>query len=163
MKDDTHQAHTQSFQQGEYKMMIMAARRYSGSFAGLKFPDICLTGEEKPPKKTSPRTSVPTGDRTRARSVTGVHATACSTGLSNILYNNHVRQMYINVYRPNHVRQMYINVYKVKYVFKYVQYYFYSPIIVDNSNLIHGPSLWNDIQLAVCSRLLEHNIVFLFV
>ena len=33
---------------------------------GLKFPDICLTGEEKP-RKTSPRKLVPTGDRTRAR------------------------------------------------------------------------------------------------
>ena len=34
----------------------------------LKFPDICLTGEEKP-RKTSPRKLVSTGDRTRARGV----------------------------------------------------------------------------------------------
>ena len=40
---------------------------------GLKFPDICLTGEEKPRKKTSPRKPVPTGDRTRARCVTSAH------------------------------------------------------------------------------------------
>ena len=39
---------------------------------GLKLPDICLTGEEK----TSPRKFVPTGDRIRARCVTGAHATA---------------------------------------------------------------------------------------
>ena len=43
---------------------------------GLKLPDICLTGEEKPRKKSSPRKLVPTGDRTRARCVTGTHATA---------------------------------------------------------------------------------------
>ena len=42
---------------------------------GLKLPDICLTGEEKP-RKTSPRKLVPTGDRNRARCVTGAHATA---------------------------------------------------------------------------------------
>ena len=37
---------------------------------GLKLPDICLTGEEKP-QKTSPRKLVLTRDRTRARCVTG--------------------------------------------------------------------------------------------
>ena len=54
MKDDTHQAHTQSSQQGEYGMTITTAKWYSGTLGGLKFPDICLTGEEKPRKKTSP-------------------------------------------------------------------------------------------------------------
>ena len=44
-----------------------------GDLEGLKLPDICLTGEEKP-RKTSPRKLVPTGDRTRARCVTGAHA-----------------------------------------------------------------------------------------
>ena len=67
IKDDTHQAYTQSLQQGEYEMMIMAARWYSGSFVGLTFPGICLTGEEKNPKKTSPRKPVPAWDRTQAR------------------------------------------------------------------------------------------------
>ena len=47
-----------------------------GDLVGLKLPDICLTGEEKPRKKTSPRKPVPTGDRTRARWVTGEHAAA---------------------------------------------------------------------------------------
>ena len=37
----------------------------------------------KTPKKTSTRKLVPTGDRTRARYVTGGHATACSTASSN--------------------------------------------------------------------------------
>ena len=37
-----------------------------GNLVGLKLPDIRLTGEEKPKKKTSPRKLVPTGDRTRA-------------------------------------------------------------------------------------------------
>ena len=44
----------------------------------LKLPDICLTGEEKH-RKTSPRKLVPIGDRTRARCVTGAHATTCPT------------------------------------------------------------------------------------
>ena len=44
-KDDTHQAHTPSFQQGEYEMMIMVAK--FGDVVGLKLPDICLTSEEK--------------------------------------------------------------------------------------------------------------------
>ena len=46
---------------------------------GLKLPDIRLTGEEKPRKKTTPRKLVPTGDRTRACCVTSAHATTCST------------------------------------------------------------------------------------
>ena len=44
---------------------------------GIKFPDMCLTGEEKP-RKTSPRKLVPNGDRTRADCIPGVHATAFS-------------------------------------------------------------------------------------
>ena len=51
-----------------------------GDLVGLKFPDICLTGEEKP-RKTSPRKPVPTGDRTRARCVISAHATTCSTAV----------------------------------------------------------------------------------
>ena len=46
-----------------------------GNLGGLKLPDICLTGEEKPREK-SPRKLVPTEDRTRARCVTGANATA---------------------------------------------------------------------------------------
>ena len=49
-----------------------------GDLGGLKLPDIRLTGEEKP-EKTSPRKPVPTGDRTRARCVTGAHAAAWPT------------------------------------------------------------------------------------
>ena len=45
-----------------------------GDPGGLKIPYICLTGEEKPPKKkTSPRKLVPTGNRTWAHCVTGEH------------------------------------------------------------------------------------------
>ena len=36
----------------------------------------------KTPKRTSPKKHVQTGDRTRARSVTGAHATACSTAVN---------------------------------------------------------------------------------
>ena len=46
-----------------------------GDLGGLKLPNIYLTGEEKPRKNTSPRKLVPTGDQTRARCVTGAHAT----------------------------------------------------------------------------------------
>ena len=49
-----------------------------GDLVGLTFPDICLTGEGKP-RKTLPRKRVPTGDGTRARCLTGAHATACPT------------------------------------------------------------------------------------
>ena len=51
-----------------------------GDLVGLKLPDIHPTGEEKP-RKTSPRKLVPSGDRTRARCVTSVHATTCSTAV----------------------------------------------------------------------------------
>ena len=50
-----------------------------GDFGDLKLPDICLTGEEKPKKKNSLRKLVPSGHRTRARCVTGAHATAWPT------------------------------------------------------------------------------------
>ena len=55
MKNDTHQAHTQSFQQGEYEM-IMAARLYSGTFVVLKFADICLRDDEKSRKNLTQET-----------------------------------------------------------------------------------------------------------
>ena len=51
-----------------------------GELEGLKLSDICLTGEEKP-QKTSLRKLVPTGDRTRARCVTGAHATSWLTAV----------------------------------------------------------------------------------
>ena len=51
-----------------------------GDLGGLKLPDICLTGEEKP-RKPSPRKLVPTEDRTRVRCVTGTHATAWPTAV----------------------------------------------------------------------------------
>ena len=49
----------------DLRRVIMLAKWYSRN-VGLKFPDICLTGEEKS-WKTSPRKLVPTGDRTWAR------------------------------------------------------------------------------------------------
>ena len=51
-----------------------------GDLGGLKLPDICLTGDEKP-RKNSPRKLVSTGDRTRARCVTGAHVTALPTAV----------------------------------------------------------------------------------
>ena len=52
-----------------------------GDLGGLKLPDICLTGEEKKPEKTSPRKSVLTGDLTWARCMTGAHAAAWPTAV----------------------------------------------------------------------------------
>ena len=75
MKDNTNQAHTQSSQQGEYDY---DGQMIFGDLGGLKFPDIYLICEEKPRKKTSPRKLVSTGDRTRARCVTGTYATSVS-------------------------------------------------------------------------------------
>ena len=51
-----------------------------GDIGGLKLPDICLTGEEKP-RKNLTRKLVPIADRTRARCVTGAHATAWPTAM----------------------------------------------------------------------------------
>ena len=47
MKENTHQAHTQSSQQGEYVNDDDDGQMIFGDLGGLKFPDICLTGEEK--------------------------------------------------------------------------------------------------------------------
>ena len=52
-----------------------------GDLVGLKLPDICLTGEKNPGKKTSPRKLVPTGDRTLAHYMTCARATACTTAV----------------------------------------------------------------------------------
>ena len=51
-----------------------------GDIRGLKLPYICRRGEENP-RETSPRKLVPTGNRTRARYVTGAHATSWTTGV----------------------------------------------------------------------------------
>ena len=56
VKDNTLQAHTHLYQQGEYGMMITVAKWYSGTLGGLKFPDICLKGEEKPRKNLTQET-----------------------------------------------------------------------------------------------------------
>ena len=56
-----------------------------GDHVGLELPDICLTGEKKT-ETPAPRKLIPTGDRTWARCVTGVHATACSTAVDIIYF-----------------------------------------------------------------------------
>ena len=61
MKDSTHQAHTQSTQQGEYEMMITTAKWYSGTLGPKVSWHLSYRWG-----KTSPRKPVPTGDRTRA-------------------------------------------------------------------------------------------------
>ena len=80
-KDNTHQAHIHSYQQGEYGIMTTAAAKwYSGTLWAYNFPSFVLH-VRKNPEKTSPRKPVPTGDRTRARCVTSAHATTCSTAV----------------------------------------------------------------------------------
>ena len=66
-----------------------------GDLVGLNLHDICLTGEENP-VKTSPRKLVRTGDRTRARCVTGAHATAWPTAVDNRI--SKIVQRYSQVY-----------------------------------------------------------------
>ena len=56
-----------------------------GDLGGLKLPDICLAGEEKPRKRLT-QELVPTGDRTRARCVTGAYATAWPTAVDPTQY-----------------------------------------------------------------------------
>ena len=84
MKDNTHQAHAQSSQQGEYGMMMTTAKWYSGTLGALSFP-IFVLQVRKNPEKTSPRKLVPTGDRTRACCVTSAHATTCSTAVDAVV------------------------------------------------------------------------------
>ena len=79
IKDDTHHSLIHS-NKGDMIRMTMIVKWISGNHGDLKFPDICLTGEEKP-RKTAPMKLVPTGNRTRSRCVTGVYATACSTAV----------------------------------------------------------------------------------
>ena len=57
-----------------------------GDLGGLKFPDICLIGEEKPRKNLTQETC-PDRDRTRARCVTSAHATTCSTAVDIYIFN----------------------------------------------------------------------------
>ena len=80
MKDNTHQAHTQSSQQGEYGMMSTTAKWYSGTL-GPKVSWRLSYRWGKTPKKISLRKPVPTRDRTRARCVTSAHAITCSTAV----------------------------------------------------------------------------------
>ena len=56
-----------------------------GDLGGLKLPDMQYVLQvRKNPEKNSPRKLVPTGDRTRARCVTGAHATACPTAVDRV-------------------------------------------------------------------------------
>ena len=51
IKDDTHHALIHSSSKADMTRMIMIVKWYSGNHEGLKLPDICLTGKEKPRKK----------------------------------------------------------------------------------------------------------------
>ena len=68
-----------------------------GDLGGVMLPDICLTGEEKP-RKNPPRKPVPTGDRTRARCLTGTHAAAWPTAVDDFAVkatiNNQLNKRY---------------------------------------------------------------------
>ena len=77
---------------------------------GPKLRDICHTDEEKP-RKTSPRKLVRTGDRTRARCVTGAHATSCSTAVDKysvcfIIIKSLFELIYMNVHKQNTVQHL---------------------------------------------------------
>ena len=88
MKDDTPGTHsfipTRRIWNDDYDDQMIF-----GDLVGLKFPEVCLTGEENP-EKTSSRKPVTTGNWTRARCVTGAHATACSTAVDPIYTTNSI-------------------------------------------------------------------------
>ena len=56
MKENTHQAHTQSSQQGEYGMMITAAKWYSGTLWAKSFPRFVLQVRKNPEKNLTQET-----------------------------------------------------------------------------------------------------------
>ena len=56
MKDSTHQAHTQSSIEANMEWWLRHGQMIFGDLGGLKFPDICLTGEEKPRKNLTQET-----------------------------------------------------------------------------------------------------------
>ena len=70
---------THSFEQGGYEKHDYDGQMIFGDLVGLKFPDICLTGEEKPWKNLTQETCP---DRTRC--VTGAHA--CSTVVDQCIF-----------------------------------------------------------------------------
>ena len=51
-----HHSHPLSYQQGEYDEDDHDGQMMSGDRLGLKFPDICLMGEEKPQKNLTQET-----------------------------------------------------------------------------------------------------------
>ena len=51
-----HHSHPHSYQQGEYDEDDHDGQMMSGDRLGLKFPDICLMGEEKPQKNLTQET-----------------------------------------------------------------------------------------------------------
>ena len=65
-----------------------------GDIGGLKRPDICLTGEEKPRKNFTQETC-PNRDRTRARRVTGAHATTWPTAVYDSFLKNYFNWLLI--------------------------------------------------------------------
>ena len=81
-----------------------------GDLGGLKFPDIYLTGEEKP-RKTSLRKLVPTGDRSWVRCVTSAHATTCSTAVDLLQYL-FIKIMNQKILLLNHIQNFINNRYK---------------------------------------------------
>ena len=67
MKDDTHRPTHPSILTKRIWKDDYDSQMIFRDLVGLKLPDFCFTGEEKPRKKTSPRKLVPTGNQTRAR------------------------------------------------------------------------------------------------
>ena len=68
------------------------AKWYSGTVGAYSFPTF-VWQVKKNPEKTSPRKPVPTWDRTRARCVTGAHATAWPT-----VVDTYIHHAYLHTY-----------------------------------------------------------------
>ena len=56
IKDDTQHSLTHTFRQGVYEKDDYDSQMIFGDLVGLKLPDICLTGEEKPRKNLTQET-----------------------------------------------------------------------------------------------------------
>ena len=114
-----------------------------GDLGGLKLPEICLTGEENLRKKNLTQETFSTGDRTRARCVTGAHATAWTTAVDN-MFGENVRIVRENAeifMKASMDTGLEINPKKTKFIITYRQ-----QNVVENQNIIIGNLSFKNVE-----------------
>ena len=78
----------------KWMVMIMTARWYSGMLGGLKLPDICLTGEEKPRKNITKETCPDRGsNQGKLRDRRARYRLSHSGGQSVFTYDGHCKKL----------------------------------------------------------------------